>query len=291
MTNYLNDIILSLSEQELIQLHDAVNALLNYIHRYQVIFEKMHKIRTEAPVQTGEQTFRRRDFSNENTYREIELLLQKFNDYLIKFDRELHKTQRHPEYIKALTDKLMHSIDVYIQSLRTIYQGKSTSFASILNDILALQNLFLQKLVIDDDAEQTQAASLMNKTKDTGLASNEKYVYVRIFHRQMPSLTTNQGDFSWVKPLLESVRQAEKHGFGVYANEEDVAKSIKDEHYGYIKLKINENQDITHQRAEKKCPIVDCPLLTISHIELSNIEQLTHEHKQYDIREGILYRN
>ena len=75
------------------------------------------------------------------------------------------------------------------------------------------------------------------------MESDEKYVYVRIFHRQMPTLTTGLGDFAWVKPLLDSVCHAEKHGFGVYANESDVIKSLKDEHYGYVKLKIKEKQN------------------------------------------------
>lgn len=289
MTNHLHNVILILSEQESISLHDVVNALFNYVHRYQAIFERMHKIRSEAPLQVGDQTFRRRDFSNEDTYREIELLLQKFNDYLIKFDRELHKIQHHPEYTQELSDRLLKAIEHYIQSLRKIYQGKSTSFASVLNDILALDNLFLQKLETTE-VVTTQSMSIDKTSIDTSINEDQKFVYIRIFHKQMPTLITGIGDFAWVKPLLESVCQAEKHGFGVYENEQDVEKSLKDEHYGYVKVKINKNQDITHQRPEKICPMVGCPLLTVEHIELNDIMQLTHENKQYDIKNGVLYR-
>jgi len=291
MTNSLNEVLLSLSNEESISLEDALNALFIYINRYQLIFDKMLKIKMELPVKEGEKSFRRTQFTSGNEYQEIQRLLQKFQGYLIKFDRELARIQRHPEYTPEYQKKLLTNLDIFIASLQKLYQGKSTSFAAVLNDILALQNLFLQKFssvyALETPSQQTSPTT---NDKQAHHVENEKYVYVRIFHRLMSTLTTKQGNYAWVKPLLESVKHPEKHGFGVYANEDDVKKSLKDEHYGYVTLRINEEQDISHQRPEKNCPIVGCSLLTINNIEIDNMIRLTHQDISFDIKNGVLYR-
>ena len=199
-----------------------------------------------------------------------------------------------PERVDEYQKMLLSALDKYIKAVKHIYQGKATSFASVLNDALALQNLLEHYFLNPSQATEANTPTtetLSQTVSNHQLNNNSKYVYVRIFHRLMPTLATPNANFSWIKSLLDSVTHAEKHGFGVYAEEEDVVKSLKDDQYGYITLQINEEQDITAQRPEKICPIVGCPLLTITNINLDNILRLTHNQVNYNIKDGILHRN
>ena len=253
----------------------------------------MLSIKASMPNQEPESGFRRQRLTQGHEYQDIQKLLQKFQAYLIKFDREQTCTHNHPEYLPEYQQKLLSALDKYINAVKKIYAGKSTSFASVLNDALALQHI-LQRFFSQEDTlmsvSKQSATKASEQAIEARLGHDEKYVYVRIFHRLMPTLVTPKGNFSWIKSLLDSVIHAEKHGFGVYANEADVINSLKDEHYGYITLKINEAQDISAQRPEKKCPIVGCALLTIAEITLQNMLTLTHNGVSYEIKDGVLYR-
>ena len=88
MTNNVSDIIQLLASQDAITLQDALNALLNYIHRYQSLFDRMLNIQANMPVQSTDSGFRRQRFTQSHQYQDIQKLLQKFQTYLIKFERE-----------------------------------------------------------------------------------------------------------------------------------------------------------------------------------------------------------
>jgi hypothetical protein len=300
MISPLSNTIFDLNMQASLSLEDALNALMTYTLRYKVFLERIIAIKTQAPPTPDEQSFRGHRQSSSQLYTDIYALIEKFHDYLQKFEMNLSKTRFDYALFSQLTEKLLSSLDKFVTALQALYQGKSTSFASLLNDIVVLQQIIHQKIRKFDLSTEEKISQIVQdplhyvmkrKSAESFLSDKEKYVYVRIFHRLMPSLGADeQTTTDWIAPLLASVRYPEKHGFAVYADESLVKTTLKDAHYGYITLKITEDQDITSQRPERVCPIVGCPLLTITNIELSNMLSLTHGYEVYEIQEGALYR-
>ena len=186
-----------------------------------------------------------------------------------------------PQLNRELQDVLLHAIE----RCHHAYEGQAKSFAVILHDLEKLLLQFQRKL----DMSESNVAKLQEQQvleKDAA----EKIVYVRLFHKLMPTLTEEKSSLVWVRSLLESIKTAEKHGLAVYANEDNVKRSLKSDKYGYATLKISHDQDTTDRHAPKIDVESNCPLLTIKAISLDNILKLTYAGKDYLIKDGVIHR-
>jgi hypothetical protein len=196
---------------------------------------------------------------------------------------------------EGLAQQLVTALSEAAQQCEVIYAGKAASFAMIMHDLQLLSQILKEKFAHQYQHIATHSPDVLvfdepASTPDIQVGENEKLVYVRIFHKDMATLADKQSNLNWIKPLLESVRSAEKHGLGVYEQEDDVQRSLKGEAYGYVTIKIDKAQDITHQRPAKMDPAIGCRLLTLSNVELSQMVKLTHQAVEYWIRDGMLHK-
>lgn len=187
-----------------------------------------------------------------------------------------------------LNQRLLAAVEQAIQQCVKAYEGRARSFAVILNDLEVLSTQLHKKMNLGKAETTTIPLTSTEKKLSESELANKKPVYIRLFHREMPNLLMQKASKGWIKPLLESIKTAEKHGLAIYSNEEYVRKSLKGECYGYATLIIDEKQDITSKRPIKTDPILQCPLLTISDIEISNLIKFTYNNVDYMIKDGIL---
>lgn len=190
-----------------------------------------------------------------------------------------------------LNQTLLKVVDKAIQRCVIAYEGKAKSFAVVLNDLEMLAAQLQTKLISDKNIQSSLGSEekTASARQECEIAnSNKMYVYVRLFHKEMPSLLSPGASKAWIKPLLESIKNAEKHGLAIYANEQDVQKSLKGEGYGYATLIIDENQDVSSKRSPKIDPILHCPLLTILPVELKALLKFTYSSRDYFIKDGLL---
>jgi len=122
------------------------------------------------------------------------------------------------------------------------------------------------------------------------LKTHEKIVYARIYHKDIQAVAAHRS-VPWLKALLESIKHNEKLGIAIYAQEEEVKKSIKSIHYAYVKVLVrDEQQDITHKRGPKKDPIIGCNLLVIQDLKNEDLLTLVHNNIEYNLQDGILMK-
>lgn len=122
------------------------------------------------------------------------------------------------------------------------------------------------------------------------IADSEKIVYARLYHKKMDDIPNPVKEIPWLAALLATVVDNERRGVAIYASEEHVKASIKNEHYCYILLRINYGQDITKQRPAKQDPLQECDLLVIKDIESNQMLKLVHKGVSYDLKDGKLLR-
>ena len=185
----------------------------------------------------------------------------------------------------SVNQQLLKIMDSAISAVEQAYEGKAKSFAVILNELQMLQDQFKEKLTF----EESTAGGGRSKAKiEKAVIRETKQVFVRLFHRDMPSLTIARASKAWIKPLLESVLNGEKHGLAIYQREQDVKASLTGENDGYATLVIAPEQDITTQRSPKYDQKLGCPLLTIEGIRLEHIGCFTYKGKAYPINGGVM---
>ncbi len=174
-----------------------------------------------------------------------------------------------------------------VVQLEAAYKGKARSFAVILNEFDALVKQLNEKL---DLHSSVKGEAGHHVSQDSKKKVKEKKVYVRIFHRNMDTLLSPTASLNWMRPLLESVKHAEKHGLAVYANEDDIKRSLKGSGYGYLTIKISEEQDISSQRPQRYDNVLNCPLLVITDVTTDNFVKFSYDDIDFPIKNGILYR-
>lgn len=283
-----------LSALENVTIQDAVAALLDYTTFYKRFFDKILSIKRTAPLHPTEKTFRAHPQKSALRYETIEKHLLQFDAYLCRCATMLGEDQAEKKVaLSILWSKIIQTTDKFIAAIQACYAGHATQFIFLLQDIEKLQQIIVAKGGADAMTMAAIIPSASDLEVDTAenciLADDELLVYVRIFHRQMAALLMpSSKNTGWIQPLLDSIRHPERHGFGIYATPEDVSKSLKDEQYGYVTLKIKKYQDITAQRAQRICPIVGCPLLSVTGITAKNLLSLTHAGRVYTIKNGVL---
>jgi hypothetical protein len=294
--NYL----LQLQQQDSITVADALNSSQLIIEKYLPMLRNVMQIRAKAPVSEDEPTFRGAQVAQSSVPQLYEML-DKLDQAILTLEAALARTSHSkPEELHQLetqiSEKLIKMLTAAVTHCETIYAQRSNSFAMILQDLSLLLEILRSKLGVTGLQHLERSSSddvVMDNPEDVPdltLAADEKMVYVRIFHREMPNLSARRSGLQWVKPLLDSVKHAEKHGFAVYEHEADVVKSLKGDTYGYVSLKIKTAQDISQQRPAKIDQALGCRLLTIANVDLDNMVKLTHQSVEYWIREGQLHK-
>lgn len=255
-----------LSEQE------ACEVLIAWITRHSDMLDNLLRIKSNAPGASEQGGFRRQRV-NTVSLETLRGILTKFNENLLKVSQG--------KLEEGVT--LVDIIEQTCQELKSIYQGQSTAFAVILNELIELQNVMLQKMPGADKAVSSANGKTALKPEEV-----RTLVYVRIFHRQLPQLTIPETDKSWLKTIFESVRESEKHGLAVYAEEAQARRSLRGENYGYVTVAIQPEQDITHLRRVKQDPHLECALLTIAPLGAEQLKKLTYAETDYTIHNGII---
>ncbi|MFN7097487.1 MAG: hypothetical protein ACK4PR_08015 [Gammaproteobacteria bacterium] len=294
--NYL----LQLQQQDSITVADALNCAQQLIEKYLPMLRKVMQIRAQNPLQVDEPAFRAAKIVQSSVPQLYEML-EKLDNAIKTLEVALARGQHaKPDELHQLEiqirDKLIKMLTAAVHHCETIYAQQSSSFAMILQDLSLLLEIIRSKLGlsgIQHLANSTSDMVIMDEPQDVPeivLQANEKLVFIRIFHREMASLSTRKEGLQWIKPLLDSVKYAEKHGLAVYEHEADVVKSLKGDAYGYVTLKIKIEQDISSQRPTKVDQALGCRLLTIAHVEMDNMVKLTHHSVEYWIRDGMLHK-
>lgn len=194
----------------------------------------------------------------------------------------LNNPQLNQAIVEALTNAIVQC--------HKIYEGQSKSFAVILHDLEKLLIQCQHKLGFGDHNESIHQVERQEEKFKQNIIDEEKLVYVRLFHKQMPTLAEEKASLVWIKSLLESIKMTEKHGLAVYDSEENVKRSLKNENYAYATLRIASKQDVTDQHAIKLDTELNCPLLTIKEVTLDNLLKLTYADKDYMIKNGVIRR-
>ena len=252
--------------------HEAVEILLSWAKRHTGMLDNLLRIKSVSPQQEGEQGGFRRQRQDSVSLEQLQSLLSDFTQALSHQDTDDNAI-------------LLDIIQNMVNKLTKLYEGKSTAFAVILNELNALENALLQKFPQKHENQDIVSSKHEHIQK---AHKNLTYVYVRVVNRQIPLLLLPQSDHSWVKTLLDSARDSEKHGLAVYANEEDVKRSLRGENYGYIAVAITDEQDITSQRRVKQDPQLQCQLLTLAPVDLDQLKKLTYAETEYLIENGLI---
>lgn len=292
--------IYELQDQDTITIAEALNASQQLVEKYLPMLRRVMQIRASAPVSEDEQTFRGAQMSRSAVPQLYEMLeklgkaVSTLQDVLIRADQL--EPEEEAKLDAQVIEKLLKMLAAAVKHCSDIYSERSSTFAMILKDLILLNDIVCSKLTVPNqepthrDAEDSIITDGLADTPELVVGADEKLVYVRVFYRKMATLSTGKGHLQWLKPLLDSVKHAEKHGFAVYEHEEDVVRSLKGEAYGYVTLKIKITQDISAQRPSKVDPALGCRLLTITGVDIGNMVKLTHQSVTYRICDGVLHK-
>ncbi len=274
------DFLTELKEQDNILTNEAIEVLYRVVGHYGAILDNIIKIKQQTPVE-GE-GFRRKSGN-------VDLLSE-----LAESLKGLKRDTAHVEQVFTsqqatavqCNKQILKVLSKAIERCVAAYEGKARSFAMILQDLEKIEGLFKERLILriaskEDLAEQKYKQNVR-------VNEDEKLVYVRVFHREMAKLGVPNAPLAWARPLLESVKFAEKSGLAIYGSEEAVKKTLKNDSYGYVTLKVNQEQDTSSNYPEKTDPTTGATLLTIANVRIEQIMKLTHAEVDYPVIEGRL---
>ena len=251
---------------------EAAEVIVSWAKRHRDMLDNLLRIKSAEPVETADGGFRRQRVST--------ISLDEIRDILDKLMLNLLAFIEKPQESTPLLQIITHAA----QDLKTLYEGHSTSFAVILNELIELQNVLLQQFSTTKPSPEKHAMNV--EIVDT--APTTITVYVRVFHRQLSEVGVAHKDLSWLKVLLNSVQESEKHGLAVYAHEDEVRRAMRGENYAYVTVEIQPSQDITTQRRVRQDPQLHCNLLTIAPIKLEQLKKLTYAETDYVIENGMI---
>jgi hypothetical protein len=272
------DFLTELKEYTVITTSEAIDILYRMIAHYSAVLSNILKIKQQTT--DDPESFRKK---NSNTD-----LLQTLMDNLLQLERSLLQLQakwtQTPIPPEQRNIELLEVLKSTIAACEQAYEGKARSFAMILQDLERAYNVFYEKLLLTpQDVNGTLQAG---SSKSAALPSHQKQVFVRLFHREMAKLGAPGASVAWAKPLLDSIKYAEKLGLAIYADEDVVKKSLKNECYGYVTLRIDQQQDISVDYPNKIDQTLNAPLLTVNDIRAEQLMSLTHRGVEYPIVEG-----
>jgi hypothetical protein len=286
-----------LYEKESITTGEALLGITLLCRKYHQVLQNIIRIKEQTPEISGERF--RKSISNLEKLQQLEKVLQGTQKLMTEQSRQIILTYEAglENYdCPQLNQTIMQQLLNVVKELRPLYNEKSRSFTIILNEFERMNNQLTLKLdqeVIESDYVATEdnvwpehAGSRVKQPMDLAI----RYAYVRLFHRNMHHLLSPHASLQWIRPLLDSVKNAEKHGLTVYSNEEDAKRSLRNEHYGYLTIRLAPNQDITAERTPRHDPQLNCPLLAIRNISIDDFIRFSFSGHDFPIRKGVLYR-
>jgi hypothetical protein len=193
-----------------------------------------------------------------------------------------------------LNRKLLVALKKTIDTCEDIYaRHKVVTFGVIHRKLQELYQTYSDSLDQDSDLKEQEATASGIPIPAPGLVhaellADEKLVYVRLYHRNMDKFLDPEWQQTWFRPLLDSVKNSERHGLAVFDKADDANLSIKGSQYAYVTLRIKENQDITAQRSPRLDPELKCRLLVIDRITDANIIAFNYQGKSFPVRNGVL---
>lgn len=283
-----------LKQNKEVSLSDGLNLAEQLVGRYIALLNNLIQIQERSPLSPEEPAFR----GMKTAQSMLPVLCQILRDLYVKltqFEQSLFNDTpqgQGQEKDVVLSHEFLSVLRITIEHIQALYDGHTKKFAVILNDLIVLSDELSTKLLPLSSqaihADLTTEKTLEHTLRESVLKPDEKYIFIRIFHREMVNLGTHKNQTQWIKSLFESLRDAEKHGLAIYGNEQDAIKSLKGPAYGYATLKIKQAQDISAQRLPKKESATGVTLLTVTGIKIDQIIKLTHESIVYVVQDGLL---
>lgn len=200
-----------------------------------------------------------------------------------------------------LNRSLLKVLEKVIQGMDSVYQRYNlVTFGVLQRKLKELHKKYAEELSQEVSEEGDAATSLKDRQnyrqalysrrtlESKALEADEKYVYVRLYHRNMEKFLDPIWQDNWLRPLLESVKNAQRHGLAVYQNEEDAIRATKSPHYAYVTVLISKNQDVTDLRPRRLDPELQVPLLVIQSVLGKNILSFHYQGQKFVLRNGSM---
>lgn len=274
---------------------EALQAISQLCRRYIPVLEKIITIKNKPPEQ-GEAVFGRSRMpqpkaSLEELKDAAAILLQ----HTVDIERQLeqknmttyaleHKDDPYLNYV------LLNMVTEAITKMEACYSGQATSFAILLNELMRLSHELHSQLTISTDptGEMQRFSEETYQRQTEPQSHDEKMIYIRVFHRDLPKLGETAEGMNCIPILLEMVKFCEKNGLAVYDEWSLAERSLRNDSYGFFSACIHLSQDLSAYTAPKRDRYLDCALLTVQKIELSQLRQFKHRDKVYWVQKDKL---
>lgn len=284
------EVVVEFFEKEHFTTDDAIAAVNELLNKYESIIGRILKIKQDMPEE--DVGFRRRSQKTE-LLEELQAILLDLGEKISEVEQKLIDSEAvdftkkdNPRLNQVILDLLVQAIERCHQ----VYANQSKSFAVLLQDLERLLVQCQRKADLSESEDSSEATMQQGKRQQSVTEPGEMLVYVRVFHRRMPTLLEPKESLSWLKGVLDSVQTAEKHGLAVYEKEDEVKHSLKNDCYAYATLKITSQQNITDQRPPKIDTASGVRLLTIGPVGFQNLLKLTYAGRDYVIKDGVVLR-
>jgi hypothetical protein len=188
---------------------------------------------------------------------------------------------------------LLQKLDSIIGQIDEVYKKYNvTTFSVIYRKLKDISIKYSVEFAAEEFTEIEMNAGPVSLTKgqsDLNIrkpAAGEKYIYVRLYHRYMEKFKDSVWQDNWTRPLIESVKNSERHGLAIYEHESDAMRSIRGPQYAYMTAIIKLEQDVTAARAARKDPELGVPLLVVQNINEEEIIAFSYNGETFSIRNG-----
>ncbi len=283
------------TEKNLQTTGQALQAIHQLCKRYIPVLEKIITIKNNPP-KAGEAVFGRAKTQSPQTSLQslkdaAEILLQ----HTVDIQRQLEQKNMTTYDVDRMDDPylnyiLLNMVREAITRMETCYAGQATSFAILLNELTRLSHALHSQLTLSEHPiDAAEGLAKLNQTLGSGLQSGEqKMIYIRVFHRDLPKLGETAEGMNCIPILLEMVRFCEKNGLAVYDEWTLAERSLRNESYGFFSACIDASQDLSAYAPAKRDRYLDCALLTIQKVELFQLRQFRHRNKTYWVQKEKL---
>lgn len=274
----------------------ALQAISQLCRRYIPILEKIIHIKNK-PLEQGEVAFGRSGVQQQKaSLQELKDAANVLLQHTVDIGHQLEQKHAMTYSVENMDDPylnyiLLSMVTEAITKMEACYAGQATSFAILLNELMRLSHELHTQLTVSQDStgEETKKSAKENsKRQSMPQGQNEKMVYIRVFHRDLPKLGEAVDGMSCIPILLEMVKFCEKNGLAVYDDWGLAERSLRNDSYGFFSACINVSQDLSLYTAPKRDRYLDCALLTIQKIELSQLRQFKHRDKVYWVQKDKL---
>jgi hypothetical protein len=273
----------------------ALQAVGQLCRRYIPVLEKIISIK-KKPLEQGEAVFGRSGVQPQKaSLQELKDAASVLLQHMVDIGHQLEQKHVTTYSVEHMDDPylnyvLLNMVSEAITSMEACYAGQATSFAILLNELTRLSHELHSQLVISTDATGETASVSKEHAKRGNMpqSKDEKMVYVRVFHRDLPKLGETPDGMNCIPILLEMVKFCEKNGLAIYDEWALAERSLRNDSYGFFSACIHVSQDLSLYTSPKRDRYLDCALLTVQKIELSQLRQFRHRNKTYWVQKDKL---